>query len=74
MAIGAQRLPIDPRERYGVDEFVLPEAQHLRNDGGGSDLHQHDVIEPNAVEAVFERKNTLDFMRLDHRRQYIGHG
>ena len=45
----------------------------LRDDRGGGDLHQHDVVEADAVEAVLERDHALDLVRLDHRRQHVAH-
>ena len=40
---------------------------------GGGDPDQHHVIEPDAVEAVLQREHALDLVRLDHRRQHVGH-
>ena len=45
----------------------------MRNDGGGGDLHQHDVVEPDAVEAVLQGNHALDFVRLDHASQDVMH-
>ena len=54
-------------------DFILSQAKHVRDDGGRGDLDQHDVIEPDAVEAVLERDHTLDLVRLDHRDQHVLH-
>jgi hypothetical protein len=32
------------------------------------------VIEPHAIETVFEREDALDFVRLDHRDENVAHG
>ena len=45
----------------------------LRDDRGRGDLHQHDVVEADAVEAVLEREHALDLVRLDHRGQHVVH-
>ena len=74
MSIRAQRLPIDPRQRYGVNDFVARQAEHLRNDRGRGDLNQNHVIEADFVKGVLERDAPLDLVRLDHRGQHVVDG
>ena len=72
--VGAQRLPVDPRVGDRVDDLVARAAHHVRDHRGRRDLHQHDVVEPDAVEAVLERDHALDLVRLDHAGQHVAHG
>ena len=74
VAIGAQALAIDPRERERVDGLLAREAEQLADDGGGGDLDQHDVIEADLVEGVFKRDAALNLVGLDHGRQHVAHG
>jgi hypothetical protein len=66
-------LTVDPGVGEGVDDFLVRRAQHLRDHGGGRNLHQHDVIETHAIEAVFERDDALDLVRPDHALQHVAH-
>ncbi|KAG1430687.1 hypothetical protein G6F57_022995 [Rhizopus arrhizus] len=74
MAIGAQALAVDPGQRYRVDHFIAVQSQHLRHDGGGRHLDQHDVVQPDFVEGVLQRDAALDLVRLDHAGQHVAHG
>ena len=69
MAIGAQRLAVDPRLRDRVDHLVVGAAEHVRHHRDRGHLPQHHVIEADAVEAVLQRDHALDLVRLDHRGQ-----
>src|SRR5687768_6277429 len=73
MAIGAERLSVDPCLRKRVDDLIPAAAKQMRRDGGGRNFHQHDMIQSNLVETVLQRKATLDFMGLDHRRQHVAY-
>ena len=73
MAVGTQRLAVDPRVRYRVDDFIARAAEHLGHDSSARDFDQYDVVEADAVKAVLERDHALDFMRLDHCGQYVAH-
>ena len=73
MAVGAQRLAVDPGLRDGIDDLVVGTAQHLGDHRGRGHLDQHHVVEADAVEAVLEREHALDLVRLDHRRQHVAH-
>ena len=73
MTIGAQRLAIDPCQRHRIQDFIAGQAEHFGDDGGRGDLHQHNVVEADLVERIFERDAALDFMRLDHAGQHVFH-
>ena len=74
VAVGAQRLAVDPGVGHRIDHFFARAAQHGRHHCSAGDLDQHDVVEADAVEAVFERDHALDFMRLDHAGKHFAHG
>src|SRR5207244_650439 len=67
VAVGPQALAVEPGVGDRVDDSLAGKAEHLRHDRGGGHLHQHHVIEPDAVEAVLEGDHALDLMGLDHR-------
>ena len=73
VAIGAQRLPVDPCIGDGVHDLLVRAAEHVCDDGRGRDLHQHDVIEADTVEAVLQRDDALDLVRLDHAGEHVAH-
>ena len=74
MAVGTQRAAVDPRVGNRVDHLLLRSAKHVRDHGRRGNPYQDHVIEADAVEAVFERDDTLYFMRLDHAGQHVTHG
>src|SRR6185437_11045288 len=45
----------------------------MRYDCDRCHFHEHNMIQPYLIEAVFQRKTTLDFMRLDHGGQHAAH-
>src|SRR5882757_5504742 len=72
--IRTQRTTINPSVGDGVD-YLLPRAtQHCRHDGRRGDAYEDDVIEPHAVEAVFEREHALNLVSLDHPSEHVAHG
>ena len=73
VAIRAQALAVDPCQRERVDGLFAREAEQLAHDRGGRDLDQHDVIEADFVERVFQRDAALNLVGLDHGRQNIAH-
>ena len=73
MPISTQRAAVEPRVRHGVDDLVAAAAEQARRDGRARDAHEQDVVETYAVEAVVQREHALDLVRLDHRRQHVGH-
>ena len=74
VAVGTQRLSIDPGKGHGIGDLFLRQAKHLGYDGGAGYLDQHDVIEPHLVEGIFQRDAALDFVGLDHAGEHIFHG
>lgn len=66
MTVGTQTLSINPGLGDGVGGLLLSEAEHLGDNGGGSDLDQDDVVEADLVVGVLEGQNTLDLVGLDH--------
>lgn len=74
VAVGAEALAVDPGEREGVDDLRAGEAEHVGDDGGGGDFDEHDVIEADAVEGVFESEAALDLVSLDHGGEDVAHG
>ena len=73
MAVGAQRLAIDPGQRYRIQDFVAGQAEHLGDHRSRRDLNQHHVIQADLVERVFQCDTALDFVRLDHAGQHVLH-
>jgi hypothetical protein len=71
--VRAQALAVDPRVGQRVDDLVLRQPEHVRDDGRGGHLHQHDVVEADPIEAVLEGDDTLDLVRLDHRGEDVPH-
>lgn len=74
MAIGAQRLAVDPRLRNGVNRLFPVEADHFGDDGGAGYLDQDDVIKPNSVERVLEGQTSLNFVGHDHAGENVANG
>ncbi|SVK47259.1 Uncharacterised protein [Acinetobacter baumannii] len=74
VAVGAQRLPVHPRQRHRVQDRLAAQAEQLRHHRGGRHLYQQHVIQPHPVEGVFQRQAALDLMRLDHGDQHLPHG
>ncbi|CAB3773046.1 hypothetical protein LMG29739_06363 [Paraburkholderia solisilvae] len=73
MAVRAQRVPIDERERHRVDQLVAREADQLADHRGRRELDEQHMIEPDLVERVLERDAALNFVRLDHADQDVFH-
>ncbi|CAM2154606.1 hypothetical protein PT2222_300120 [Paraburkholderia tropica] len=74
VAIGAQRLAVDHRQRHGVDEFVAREPEQLADHGGRGELDEQHMVETDLVERVFQRDAALDFVRLHHAFKHVLHG
>jgi hypothetical protein len=72
--VGAQRLPIDPGQRHGIEHAFAVQPEHVRDHRSGGHFDQHHVVEPDPVEGIFQRQAALDLMRLDHRHQHVAHG
>jgi predicted thioredoxin/glutaredoxin len=53
--------------RDDVDGLVSGETEELRDDGGGGELDEDNVVESDAVEGVLESHAALDLVGLDHR-------
>ena len=54
-----------------ISSRVRPE--HLRDDGGRGDLHQHDVVEADLLKLFSSAMHALDLVRLDHRGEHVAH-
>ena len=52
---------------------LLPPSMAVAT-AAGRDPDQQHVIEADAVEAVFQRENTLDLVRFDHGVEQVGDG
>ena len=74
MAVGPERATVDPGVGNGIDDLLPAASQHPRHDRRGRDPHQQDMIQPDPVEAVFQRDDSLDLVGLDHRRQHVSNG
>jgi len=72
--VGAQRPVVDPTVRNGVDDLLPAATQHPRGHGGRSQAHQNDVVQPDLVETVRERVDTLDLVGLDRPGQHVANG
>lgn len=66
MAVGSQRLTVNPGLGDSVGNLLLAEAEHLGDDGGGSDLDEDDVVETDLVVGVEQSQAALDLVSLDH--------
>src|SRR3954471_19260222 len=71
MTIGTQRSAVDPCIRYGIDDLITRAAEHRSRNGSRSNAHEQHVIEADPIEAVLQRRDALDLVRLDHRSQHI---
>lgn len=74
VAVCPQRLAINPRLRDSIGGLALVETQHTRDNSGGGDLDQHDVVQADLVVRVLEGQAALDLVRLDHALQNITDG
>ena len=74
MAISAQGLPVHPGMRDRRQHLLPVGAHEVRHNSGRCNLDQQHMIQPNAVEGVFQRQHALNFMGLDHRFQNSLHG
>lgn len=66
VAVGTQRLSINPGLGDGVGNLLLAEAEHLGDDGGGGDLDEDDVVETDLVVRVEQGEAALNLVGLDH--------
>src|SRR5690606_7371312 len=73
MAIGAQAGAIEPGLGEGVDDLLLAAAEHVRHYRGRRDPYQQYMAQADAVEAVFQCDDALNFVCLDHRREHVTH-
>ena len=73
VAVGPQRAAVDPGVGKRVEQVVARAAEQARRHGGGGDAHEQHVVQPDAVEAVFQREDALDFVRLDHGHEHVAH-
>ena len=71
VSVGTETLAVNPGLGDGISGLTLGEAEHLRDHSGGSDLDEDDMVETDLVEGVFQSKNTLDLMGLDHALENI---
>ena len=73
MPIGPERAAVDECVRERVDDLLARGAEQAGRDGRRGDSNQQHVIEADAVEAVIQREHALNLVRLDHRREHVGH-
>jgi hypothetical protein len=66
MAIGAQRLPINPSLGHSVNGLVAVQAEEFGHNRGRSDFDENHVVKADSIERVEEGKAALNFMGLDH--------
>lgn len=66
MSESTKGLPIDENLRDDIDSLVSSESHHFRNDGGGSEFDEDDVVESDSVERVLEGHTSLNLVSLDH--------
>jgi hypothetical protein len=66
VAVGSQRLAINPSLGDSVGNLLLVEAEHLGDDGGRGDLDKNNVVKTDLVVGVEESQATLDLVSLDH--------
>lgn len=71
MAVGSQRLAVNPGLGNSVGNLLLVEAEHLGDDGGGGHLDEHDVVQTDLVEGVEQGQAALDLVGLDHGLEHI---
>src|SRR5271165_4322853 len=61
--------------RFGLDHVLLVRiastAVITRNHSGRCDTHQEDMIKAKTVKAIFQSDHSLNFVRLDHRKQDV---
>ena len=66
-------LTIDKDLRDDIDSLVSSESHHFRNDGGGSEFDENNVVESDSVERVLEGHASLNFVSLDHGFENVLH-
>jgi len=66
VAVGSQRLAINPSLGNSIGNLLLVEAEHLGDDGGRGDLDKNNVVKTDLVVGVEESQATLDLVGLDH--------
>jgi len=66
VAVGSQRLAINPSLGNSIGNLLLVEAEHLGDDGGRGDLDKNNVVKTDLVVGVEESQATLDLVSLDH--------
>lgn len=65
VSIGAESATVEPGIREGLDDGGFIQVEHATGDGSGGNADEDDVVEADAVEAVFEGEDALDFVSLD---------
>src|SRR5689334_17263420 len=73
MPISAQRAAVEPGVRDSVDDLLAVAAEKPRRYCRARDAHEQDVVEADAIEAVIQSEHALNLVRLNHRRQHVGH-
>jgi len=68
-----KRLTVDENLRNDIDSLIASESQHFRNNGGGSEFDEDNVIETDSVERVLESHTSLNFVSLDHGFENVLH-
>jgi hypothetical protein len=73
VTVGTQRPAINEGIRQCVDHHVASSAQHGRDHGRTGYAHQQHVVQTHAIEAVLQRHDALDLVRLDHGGEQVLH-
>ena len=78
---GVRRVPVHPKTaaigpgiRNSAYNLILGPAEHCSGDSGRGNPNQQHVIEANAVKAILESEDPLNFVGPDHSVQNIPHG
>lgn len=74
VSVSTERLSVNPGLGDGIGGLALGQAKELGDNSGGSDLDEHDVVQPDLVVRVFKSEHTLNFMGLDHSLEHFVDG
>src|SRR5580765_6211577 len=71
MPIRTQCASVDPRIGNGVEDLLTRAAKQPGCNRARSDSNQQHMVEADTIKRVLECEDSLNFVRLDHRRKQV---
>src|SRR3989442_10823746 len=71
MAIETQAAAVGPGVGDRAENLILASPKHGCGYRGRRQPDEKHMIQTDAIKAIFQRQDSLDFVRLDHRRENV---